>query len=142
MFFPRSLVQGPFWGVPQSFPGGTPVPGSFPGHWSQVLSRGNPSPGWAGTPVLARDTPGLGYPPARSRWGTPSQVWSTPWPGMEYPSIVSTGVSPSQKKLGYPKPSQNEVPPFARNGVLPSKDRTGVSPSQFRMGYPPAPGTE
>ena len=39
------------WGVPQSqvlsevtgprfFPGGTPFPGSFSGHWSQVLSGG------------------------------------------------------------------------------------------------------
>ena len=28
-FFPRSLVPGPLWG--------TPVPGSFSGHWSQVL---------------------------------------------------------------------------------------------------------
>ena len=40
--------------------GGTPVPGSFPGHWSQVLS-------WGGTPVLVGGgvlpQPGLGYPP-------------------------------------------------------------------------------
>ena len=76
--------------------GGTPVPGSFPGHWSQVLSRG-------GTPVLAirvpstgcpqpgQDSTGLGYPSGQNRtgvpppiaspgWGTPSQDWgTTPW---------------------------------------------------------------
>ena len=34
-FFPRSLVPGPFWGRE-----GTPVPGSFSGLWSQVLSGG------------------------------------------------------------------------------------------------------
>ena len=32
-FFPMSLVPGPFQG-------GSPVPSSFPGHWSQVLSGG------------------------------------------------------------------------------------------------------
>ena len=34
---------------PRSFPGGTPVPGSFQGQWSQVLrGGGHPSPGLAG----------------------------------------------------------------------------------------------
>ena len=64
-FFPRSLVPGPFSGLPQSWPGGTPV-----------LVRKYPNPGWgypgpspswgvlaAGTPVLARGTPSQeGYP--------------------------------------------------------------------------------
>ena len=50
-FFPRSLVPGPSQG-------GTLVPGSFPGHWSQVLS--------GGTPALAggylSPSQGMGYP--------------------------------------------------------------------------------
>ena len=38
-----SLISGP-----RSFPGGTPVQDSFPGFWSQVLSRGYSSPRWGG----------------------------------------------------------------------------------------------
>ena len=42
--------------------GGTPISGSFPGHWPQVLSRGRcPSPGWG---YLG---PGLGVPLLRYR---------------------------------------------------------------------------
>ena len=52
--------------------GGTPLPCSFPGHWSQALSGGYPHPGWGDTPILAG---GTAVPPlARSGWGTPSQV--------------------------------------------------------------------
>ena len=86
---PQSQVVSQVTG-PRSFLGGgsTPVPCSFPGHWSQVLSWEYPSPrffprllvpgplsGGGGTPVLARGVGG-GTPPARSGWGTPppSQV--------------------------------------------------------------------
>ena len=66
---------------PRSFSGGTSVPGSFLGHWSQILSRGYPSPP-QGVPrpgqgvhqyslSLARS--GWGTPLTRSGWGTPSQ---------------------------------------------------------------------
>ena len=68
--------------VPGSFPdhwsqvlsGSTPVSGSFPGHWSQVPSRGYQSACWGGTRLLARGVPqdwgvplarmGPGYPPS------------------------------------------------------------------------------
>ena len=66
--------------------GGTPVPGSSPDHWSQVISGGNPSPGRGVTPLLGYpqsgqdgvpSQPGLGYPPTRQvRMGCPpSQDW-------------------------------------------------------------------
>ena len=42
--------------------GVTPVPGSFPGHWFQILSRG--------TPVLAGDI-GVPPPPSQVRMGYP-----------------------------------------------------------------------
>ena len=60
---------------PRSFPrgGGFSVPGSFSGHWSQVLSRGYDSPG--------QGYPSTGYPPARSGWGTSGQDCDTPWKG-------------------------------------------------------------
>ena len=73
--------------------GGTPVPGSFPGHWSQVLS--------GGTLVLTRGTPvlpgvpqdgiGLGYPPGHE---------------------------------GYPCTQVRMGCPLARDGVPPPPDRT------------------
>ena len=102
MFFPRSLVPGPFQR-------GTPVSGSFPGYWSQVLSR------W-GTPVLAEG----GYPsPSWGMGGTP--VGGTPWPGQDWGTPP-----PSQVRMGYPlarigtgtppHPSQGGYPP------LPSQD--------------------
>ena len=60
--------------------GGYPLPGSFPGLWSQVLSQ------VADTPVPAR-----GIPPGQE-WGTdPGQDWGTP--------LTRTG-------LGYPLPSR------------------------------------
>ena len=93
-FFPRSMVIGPFWGR------GTPVPGSFPGHWSQVPSRGYPNPGqgvpqsWlGGTPGWTRQNwgspcegQGWGSPTARSGWGTPwpGQDGVLPWPGQDW----------------------------------------------------------
>ena len=68
----------------------TPVPGSFPVHWSQVLSRGYPSPRFfprslvrgpfqGDTPVLAGGTPGWGTP---ARTGLDTSLarsrWGTP----------------------------------------------------------------
>ena len=85
--FPRSFLGG-----------GTSNPGSFPGHWSQVLSWGYPSPGWRGVPQswLVEGTPGQGSPPlARSGWGTP-------WPGQD-------GVPPSQDRTGVPPPPQDRT---------------------------------
>ena len=61
----------PRWGG-----GGKPIPGSFPGLWSQILSgevpqdRGTPNQEW-GTPC--------------QDWSTPSQDWGTPWPWLGYP---------------------------------------------------------
>ena len=63
-FSPRSLVLDPLKGV-------TPVPGSFNGHWSQVLS--------GGTQVLVREYPSpihgipldRGTLQPRLDWGTP-----------------------------------------------------------------------
>ena len=78
-------------------PGGTPFPGSFPGHWSEVLS--------GGTPVLAG---GRGFPSPGQ--GVP-QSWLVgylspevrPWPGQ--------GGDPS------PWPGQDGAPlPMARSG--------------------------
>ena len=56
--------------------GGTLVPGSFPGHWSQVLSGGTPSlargyPSPDGQVRMGYPLPGLGYHP--------------PWSGLGYP---------------------------------------------------------
>ena len=75
---------------PMSFPGGTPVPGSFPGHWSQVTGPrsflGVPHPD-QGVPQSWQD----GVPPlARSRWGTPPT---------------------SQVRMGYLCPGQDLGPP-------------------------------
>ena len=105
-FFPRSLVPGPFCmgatPVPGSFPShwpqvlswGTPVPGFFPGHWSQVISGGM-AQSWLGVqqswPVRY---PTLGWVPpwpgqlygtlrARSEWGTPH-----PWDGTAERRVV------------------------------------------------------
>ena len=88
------LFLSPVWGrycfhrcVSVHREGGTPVPGSFPGLWSQVLSRGYPSPRFfpiflvpgglgtypspgCGTLVLAREVP-------QSQLGA-SYDWVTP----------------------------------------------------------------
>ena len=98
---------------------GTPVPGSFPGHWSQVLFwEGTPVsdifPGpFRGTPVLMGvGYPCTGYPKARSGWGTPwpGQDRVPPWPGQDgvppppgQNSIVSTCYAPP------PPPGQNSI---------------------------------
>ena len=79
-FFPRFLVPGPFWG--------DPVLGSFTGLWSQVLSR------WY--PVLARGTPGQGYPKVRTALG-----YLSPQPGLGYPPS-RTGVQ-SLARTGLPR---------------------------------------
>ena len=113
-FFPRSLVPGPFLG-------GTPVPGSFPGHWYQVLSRGYPTPGW-GYPVPDWGYPGqvrMGYPqqgldgvlPQPGQDGVPLQPelgWP-PWPGLGYPPSWAGLGHPASARSGWgsPHPGQN-----------------------------------
>ena len=54
---------------PMSFLGGTPVPGSFPGHWSQVLSTGVPQ-SWLGGMYGVPLWPGLDgvHPPPPPQW--------------------------------------------------------------------------
>ena len=99
--------------------GGTPVPGSFPGLWSQVLSRGYHSPRFFPRSLILSQVSGprsflgegyprpfWGYPRTgpRQGWGTPSQDWGTPpWPGLGYPL--------PQPGLEYPLPSQDWGPP-------------------------------
>ena len=97
--------------------GATPVPGSFQGLWSQVLSRrGTPVPGsfqglWS--QVLCRGAP-------------QSQVLSKVFGPRSY-----RGGGTQVPAGGYPSPGQD------RNGVLPIQDRTGVPPSQDRSGVLP-----
>ena len=68
-FFSRLLVPRPFW------KGGTPVPGSCPGHWSQVLSqvlsRGYPSPGGQDRTGVLPSQVRMGYLPGQIRMGYP-----------------------------------------------------------------------
>ena len=138
--------------------GGTPVPGSFLGLWSQVFSGGYPSPrfskvsgpisflggtpvlagggvsqscpSWGGTPVpgrgtpvLAREYPGQGYPLARIGLGYPltrtgvltrlGQDWGIPstprpWLGYPLPGWDKTKVPPPPgQDWGIPPPRQN-----------------------------------
>ena len=77
-FFPRLLVPGPFPGEGTPVPDGdTPVPGSFPGSWSQVLFQGRVPQFQLGVPQFQ---PGIGYSLGQD-WGTPNQDWGTPpWP--------------------------------------------------------------
>ena len=102
--------------------GGTPVPGSFQGLWSQVLSRevsGYPSAHLGGggcSPVLTE-----GYPSPSQ--GVPSPSWRYPSPGQRVP----------QSQLGYPI-----------LGYPSRKDRTGLSPplpqpAGTGLGHSPAP---
>ena len=74
-FFPRSLVPGPFWEVPQLQV------------LSQVLSGGYPSPGWGGG-NMNRFSPA----PSRSGWGL-----GTPRP-------VQDAIPPVQVRMGYRRP--------------------------------------
>ena len=103
MFFPRSLVPCPFWGVPQSqVLSQVTGPRSFLGLPQSWL--------WAGTPVLAR-----------SGWGTPSQ-----------------------NRMGYPpyppsKPGQDGVPSGLVRIGYPSalaRTRLGYPLKQVSMVYP------
>ena len=97
---------------PRSFQGDTPVSGSFPGHWSQVLSgRGShtPAPGhWpqvfsrGGTSVMAGRVP-------HSFLGVP-QSWPGGIPVCGYPSPGKDWVHPSQVRMGTPYPGQDGVP--------------------------------
>ena len=103
-FFPRWLVPGPLLR-------GTPVPCSFPGHWSQVLSRVTGTRSFLGVPqfqVLPRSLVGpfLGVP--RPSEGT--SWWSTP-PGQD-----RTVVSPSQVRMGYPPGQVRMGYSLARSG--------------------------
>ena len=115
---------------PRSFPGGTPVPDYFPGHWSQVLSWGCPGQdggtlGWD-TPSQVRlgDPPGqvrLGYPLARLGCGI-DQVesgWGTSWAGQF--GVCTLG----QVRMGVPQDGE------------PSPGQDGCTPKQVRLGYPP-----
>ena len=70
---------------------GTPVPGSFPGHWSQVIS-GVPQ-SWLGE-VLHDGAPC--WPGQDLGTLQPSSGWGTPPP--------RTGVPPGQVRMGYPPP--------------------------------------
>ena len=123
-FFPRSLVPGSFQG--HQFPGpfwGYSSPRFFPGHWSQVLSGGYPSPGQGysspgrGYPSPAGGYPvmeyplariGLGYPPAWAGWGIqPGQMGCPPplaWSGWGTPpgqnSRASTCYAAGGKRYG------------------------------------------
>ena len=114
----------------------TPVPGSFPGLWSQILSQeepGGPSPGWGcsvlagSTPVLTRGTPEQGYT------SLPGLDSGTPQPELGYPLLG----------LGYPLAGTGILPPPARTGVplwpglvyLPA--RVTPPPHPARTGVPP-----
>ena len=65
---------------------GTPVPCSFPGYWSQVLSGG-------GTPVLARGC--MAYPPTQARMRHPLAR-----AGLGYPLPARTGLGYPQVRMG------------------------------------------
>ena len=106
-FFPRSLVPGPFqgipspgWGVPQSCQGVTQ-------RWG-TLSRS----GWGTPPAII----GLGYPADQVRMGIllARSGLGTTQPGQD-------GVHPGQDRAG--------VPALARSGW-------GTPPSQVRMRHP------
>ena len=94
----QRMEEGNILFVCQSSPGGTPVPGSFAGVWSQVLSRGTLVQGsfpgvWSQS--FLEGTPGQGIP--RQDWATPSKDLGTPCPGLGYP-LARAGV-PSWDKL-------------------------------------------
>ena len=92
---PQSQVPSKVTG-PRPFPGGTPVPGSFQGFWSQVLSGGTPIPA-EGTPVLPGGVP-QSWPGGTTvlTGGTPVLAGGTP--GQEYP-LVRTGLEYPQDRL-------------------------------------------
>ena len=72
---PKDGEGNVFTGVCPFTGGGTPVPGSFPGLWSQVLSWGMPQSWPGGTPVPAGGTQDrTGVPPQ------PEQDWGIPLP--------------------------------------------------------------
>ena len=98
--------------------GGTPVPGSFPGLLSQVLSWGYPS---LRSHVLSQKGwyPGLWYHVLSGRYHSPGWGVPYPQPGLIYPR-------PGQNWLGYPP---------AGIGVPPSQDRTGFPRDWLRCGW-------
>ena len=83
------LVPCPFWGVPHLHPIILPlVPCPFWGvpHWLVLGPFLRVPQSWCWVPQSQEGLPMVGYPPARSRWGTP--------PGLGYPS--------SEVKMGHP----------------------------------------
>ena len=110
---------------PRSFPEGTPVPGSFPGHRSQALSGEYPSPQWGYLSMV----PSYG----QARMGYPQ-------PGQDRvpPSQDSTGVPPGQVRMGYdpPQPGWGTTPPTARTGYHPQEGQDGVPLARSGWGAP------
>ena len=92
-FFPRSLVPGHFWGVPQSqvlsqlsgprfFPRGYPSPRFFPSSDSRSFPGGYSSLIW-GVPQRGYPWLGLGHP--QLGLSTPWLRLNTPWLRLGYP---------------------------------------------------------
>ena len=80
---------------------GTPVSGSFPGYWSQVLPRGYPSPGrrgGGGNPVLARGSVLVGDTHSRVPPPLPGQDSVPLWPGQD--GIPSPPPPPRDRTAG------------------------------------------
>ena len=102
--------------------GGTPVPGSFPGLWSQVLFGWVPQscPSWGGTPVLAGVVP-LSWP------GRIPQSQQGPKTGVP-PRQDMTGVPPAGTGLWYP-PVRTGVPP-TRTGLPLTRTWVPIPPRQ------------
>ena len=112
--------------------GSTPVPGSFQGLWSQVLSGGYPSPGWGSTSVLPRGTlvlaggyPRTGVPLAKT--GVPSVRIGVPLVRTWVHPCHDRGTSSLQPGLGPPPPGQD--------WGAPCQNRSTHQPV---MGYTPA----
>ena len=97
--------------------GCTPVPGSFPGLWSQVLSRGYP--------ILWSHVLSGGYPSPDLEGGTPIPAGGVPVTPVLAGGYPSPGQGYPWTGLGYPPPDQ---------------DRTGVPlPTRTGLEYPPPP---
>ena len=115
MFFPRSLVPGPFRGYPSSrFFSRSLVPGSF---W------GYPSPRFF--PRLLVPGPFQGYP--SPGWGILPQSY----PDWGYPNLVLSWLGHSSPGWGYPAP----VPSWLGGGYL-SPGQGVLHPSSILAGYP------
>ena len=111
--------------------GGTPVAGSFPGHWSHVLSGGYPSPRFFPRSLIPG--PFFGVP----------QSWPGGVPQDDIPP------PPGQVRMGHPSPRffpRSLIPgPFfgvsqSWPGGVPQDDIP--PPNHFRMGHPPPPRSQ